>query len=162
MPINTKVSVKGFQNLTKMLSELRKPIDRQTADEVGRQSVDEMKDMISKGISPLNSGGRFPGYKNPSKYPKGKKPNTPVNLYLSGDFQNSLTHKVKTSEFGFDTEIFYEGRDEDAKESGHRDGANGQPKRPTIPQGSESFAQRVIRVFSSIYKARINKIIGKG
>lgn len=161
MPINAKVNKADFTNIIERLNVLKKPIDRETAKEIGEQVVDEMRDMISKGISPIAGNGRFPRYKDTKKYPRGKKPNTPVNLYLSGEFQDSLTYSVKNSPSGFKTEIFYGGASvNDDKESGHRKGSDGTSKtsRPTIPQGTESFAERIIRIFSKIYRDRINSI----
>lgn len=160
MPLKASISAQSIAAIARKLEELKKPIDQDTADEIGQEVVREMKDQISKGISPIKGNGRFPRYKNPDKYPKRKKPNTPVNLYLGGEFQDSLTHESKQSKSGYKTEIFYEGSDQDDKESGHREGVHGQPKRPTIPQGTEDFSERIRRVFSKIYRDRINSIIG--
>ena len=69
-----------------------------------------------------------------------KKPR-PVNLFLSGDFLSNLTYalgrvgKKQLITIGFFDELSKK------KESGHRVGVNGQPKRPIIPDSTESFSQ---------------------
>lgn len=161
MPITTKVNKADFAKILERLNVLKSPIDRATASEIGEEVVAEMRDLISKGISPIAGNGRFPRYKDPKKYPRRQKPNTPVNLKLSGDFQEALTYSVKSSKSGFKTEIFYGGASvEDKKESGHRKGSDGTSRtsRPTIPQGSESFAERIVRIFSRIYRDRVSSI----
>ncbi len=59
----------------------------------------------------------------------------PVNLKLYGDFLENLEAKVR----GRVVEIGYFKDSEAIKELGHREGANGQAVRPTIPVGNEKF-----------------------
>ena len=118
--------------LQKALKESIKPIDDTTAKRVGIDVIDEMKDLISKGISPIQGDGKFPKYKNPKRYPGNRKPKSPVNLKLTGDFLNELKFRITPESFGKGTELFF-GNDQEKKESGHRDGVNGQPKRPIMP-----------------------------
>lgn len=59
----------------------------------------------------------------------------PVNLKLYGDFLNHLEARVNRKLI----EIGYFKESEGAKELGHREGANGQAIRPTIPMNSERF-----------------------
>lgn len=71
----------------------------------------------------------------------GKKPR-PVNLKLTGDFIKSLvvwisgSGRKKTVNVGFKDKLSL------AKEKGHREGANGQPQRPIIPQGRETLSPK--------------------
>lgn len=140
--------------------------------EIGESAIAEMKTLVSQGISPIKGYGRFPGYKwvsaanalvkskkatrkqarnlTKNKYPYSvmrKFPNKqvrPVNLKLSGDFLSALKARPqsgakKTVKIG----IFDESQA--VKEQGHREGANGQPKRPIIPIGNEEFSPSIYR-----------------
>ena len=156
-----KITGSSLDSIARKLEGLKKPITRSDAEEVGEGVVDEMKNLITKGVSPIEGNGRFEGYKNPARYPGKRKPKTPVNLTLSGDFLDALQYSTVQSPSGYATKIFYQGTKEDKKEQGHREGANGQRKRPTIPIGGETFAARIQRVFAEIYNKRI-KIITKG
>lgn len=59
----------------------------------------------------------------------------PVNLKLYGDFLDNLEAKVRQRV----VEIGFFKQSEALKELGHREGANGQAVRPTIPQKNERF-----------------------
>jgi hypothetical protein len=156
-----KITGTSLDTIAKRLEGLKKPITRKDAEEVGDGVVTEMKNLITKGVSPIEGNGRFEGYKNPKKYPGKRKPKTPVNLTLSGDFLDALSYSTVQSPSGYGTKIFYQGSKENKKEEGHREGANGQKKRPTIPLNGETFAARIQRVFAEIYNKRIN-ILSKG
>lgn len=104
---------------------LRKQSENKAADL--KKTANSLK---SRGY-PFSVQSRFP-----SKRPR------PVNLFLAGDFLESLRATVFGSkklklEIGFDNELSY------LKEIGHREGVGGQPKRPIIPNDSESFSQRI-------------------
>ena len=151
--------------------------------DVADATIDEMKTMISKGISPIKGEGRFPAYlwagkkslarkrgakkkalnrEFSDKYPysamkkfPGKK-ERPVNLKLSGDFLNALSARVGKSriDIGFFDKPFED------YELGHREGANGQPKRPIIPiKGEElspSIYRRLVKTLQKVFdKKRI-------
>ena len=120
--------------------------------DVGDALIDEMKIAIAKGISPIKDAGRFPAYlharsKDKSKYPFSvmdefpDKKIRPVNLSLSGKFLKNLKAKVENGTLlvGFFEEPWSK------YELGHREEANGQPKRPIIPQNEEQFSQSVYR-----------------
>lgn len=65
----------------------------------------------------------------------------PVNLNLSGDFLDNLVSQVKNKKLriGFFKDPWMK------YESGHREGVNGQPKRPIIPNVGEEFTQSIYR-----------------
>jgi hypothetical protein len=130
--------------LDKELAKGRKQLDftKSELDDLGFMIVEKMKELISRGISPI-TGKRFPAYKDAKRYPAKQKPARPVNLWLSGDFLDSLVARVKgtrkpTITIGFDSQ------ESNRKESGHREGANGQLERPIIPEGSETFSKGVL------------------
>lgn len=161
MAFSIKINRKKLEAISEVAQSLKQNvIDRQTARDVGVGVTDKMKSLIEKGISPIKGNGRFPGYKNPDKYPGDRKPKRPVNLWLSGDFISSLDAKEFPAKHGYVTEIFYKG-DQDKKESGHREGVNGQPKRPTIPQGDEQFVVAIQRIITTIFKERIAFLLNK-
>lgn len=137
--------------------------------DIGDGIVDQMKILIAKGISPIKGFGRFPAYKWASKKSlarksgsaRGKKLNRqfqnkypysarkdfpdkrerPVNLKLSGQFLENLIARVKgkTIEIGFFEKPWTE------YEQGHREGVNGQPPRPIIPENGEEFGETIYR-----------------
>lgn len=147
---------------------------------IGMAAVDEMKSAISKGLSPIKGNGRFPAYKWAGKKALARKSGTkkrselnrefqnkypysamnefpdkkerPVNLKLSGDFLNNLKAKVMRGKIyiGFFEQPW-------AKyEEGHREGVNGQPKRPIIPsdedeQFSDTILRRLVKVVQSVF-----------
>jgi hypothetical protein len=152
-----------LEKLKTKLQGLKKPVDQATANQVGKEVVAEMKSMISKGISPIFGNGRFPTYKNPKRYPGDIKSRTPVNLKLTGDFQDSLRFTTFVNPSGFGTRVGYDGDKEQLKEQGHREGVNGQPKRPTIPNqdSGERFASRIELIYTRIYKRRIADLLKK-
>jgi hypothetical protein len=108
---------------------------------------------------------RRKGKPKPTGYPynvqkdfPNKRPR-PVNLFLSGDFLKMLKRIVTvgsqrpTLEIGFEDELSVK------KEDGHRTGANGQAKRPIIPQGNEKFAQRIQRVIQTTLNNSLEKYL---
>jgi hypothetical protein len=123
----------------------------------------KMKDLISKGISPIFGKGRFEGYAA-QRYGKQKKkfyPDSvkkdfpskrrrPVNLFLSGDFLKSLkAYPVSVGKIF----IGYTTKYGKKLESGHRDGVNGQPNRPTIPEKpNERFAQPILSGIIKLFR----------
>lgn len=166
MGITAKVNTKSLKNIISKLEQLPTPLTQTESKDLGNDIVDEMKGMIAKGISPIKGEGRFPAYKNPKTgYPStvrsqySSKRNTPVNLYLSGDFMDNLKPVIKKAGKVFKIEIGYHDPREAKKEKGHREGANTQPKRPTIPINGENFAQRIQDVILVAAKKAISRII---
>lgn len=98
---------------------------------------------------------------NTKEFKEGKKRDRPVNLFLTGDMMRDLTYEPIERNGSWLTEIGYFTIDSILKEIGHRDGVNGQPKRPTLPQGQEGFAQRIQRILFRIYQERVRHLLGK-
>ncbi len=125
---------------------------------MGNLVVSEMLSLIGSGKSPIAGKGKFPKYKNPKKYPGKKKPHSPVNLELTGQFLSSLDSRVFKKGKGWGVEIGYTNDLAAKKEQGHREGANGQPKRPTIPKGKQTFAKPIQSVINEIVLEHIQEI----
>lgn len=143
---------------------LQSPINQETARNLGKDVVDEIRDLTAKGISSVRGGvanNRMPGYKNPERYPGKRKSPRPVNLRLTGEMMRALTYKIAQDIAGYKTTIYYKDDLSDKKESGHREGVNGQPKRPTLPitAKGEDFASRIMRIINNYYRARIREIL---
>lgn len=170
---------------------------------IGNEVINQMKNLISKGISPIANQGRFGAYKwvgrsvdllkkanasakrawtkgkakkiranarkTAAQLKKGKYPfsaqkefpgkrERPVNLKLSGSFLNNLECRPsrKGLEIGFYDEPYT------LMEEGHREGVGGQPKRPIIPQGSETFSRAILqnllsKVVAALLRARVKR-----
>lgn len=154
---------KLVESVLEQVKLLGQKINKSTADDIGRTVTNHIQDLTSKGISTVREfKRRMPAYKNPPRYPGKRKPKRPVNLRLTGDFMNALTFKSRSSGTdGYKTEVFYNKESEDKKESGHREGVNGQPKRPTLPQGNERFAKLIENDVVEIYKQALVNAISK-
>ncbi len=164
-----RLDKRAAEFVVKKLTDLEKPVTQADARTISKQALSEMKSMISRGLSPIKGPGiqtRFPRYKNPDKYPGKKKPKSPVNLELSGAQMRDLKSTVVKAAAGYAVEIYYtDGTDKNGvsskiKEQGHREGANGQPKRPTIPMKKlgESFASSIQNVYLKVLGSAISRI----
>lgn len=112
----------------------------------------QILERVSRGQSPIKGRGRFPGYKNPDRYPGNRKAKRPVNLKLTGDFYRALRADVRR--YGTETAIQIGFADEKnaLKEEGHRKGTNGQLIRPIIPlENKEEFEPRIVRALKREY-----------
>ena len=166
MAIKARIDTAALKNIAQKLEELKDhPLTQAEAKALGDSIVTEMKDLISKGISPIKGKGRFPAYKNPKTgYPSTvrkqhpDKRNTPVNLRLTGKMLADLKSLViRRGKLNL-PEIGYRSQKEILKEKGHREGANTQPQRPTIPIGNEVFAQRVQDIILRHIRSAIARI----
>jgi hypothetical protein len=164
MSIKVDVTVEFSPELKKALEDIKKPIDRDTAQKIGDDITADMKRLIASGQSPIKGNGRFPAYKDPKKYPGKRKSKTPVNLELTGEFLDDLTSKAISDPAGYATRVTYDGQKSQDKERGHREGANGQPKRPTLPAASgEDFAVSIKTRYTKTIRDRIIAVLkGKG
>lgn len=164
MPLKVDIQVDISRKLESVLNEIGKmPLDPATARTVGETVVGEMKTLVASGVSPIEGKGKFPAYKNPRKYPGTRKSKTPVNLKLSGDFLNGLKHSPVKGEHGYEASIYYRS-DQEPKEKGHMEGANGQPKRPTLPvDKGQEFTARIRLLYTNLIRERIFRLLkGEG
>lgn len=137
------------------LTDLRK-VNKSELQKAGDMLVKNMKRDIAKGKSPISKGGRFPAYKDPKKYPGKRKPKRPVNLKLTGKFLKDLFARVRIWR-NPEITIGFKTKASRLKEAGHREGTNGQPKRPIIPNDREGFSKPIALAF----RKRIIEIIRK-
>ncbi len=154
--ISIKINTSDLKRLEKLIRDA-KPT-RAQAQRVANNAVVAMKDSIAKGLSPIAGKGRFAAYKNPSRYPGDLKPQRPVNLKLTGDMLAALQAKALSGET---IEIGYFDSVESKKEQEHRDGARGQPRRPTIPEGSERFTQSITDQMSEEFAKALDEQLTK-
>ena len=63
------INLGQLRALSLKLRSAKKPIDRDTANLVGREVIAAMKELIASGESPIEGKGSFPAYKNPARYP---------------------------------------------------------------------------------------------
>ena len=162
MGMTFKFPTAAVETLNKRLESLHK-LTRSEANEVGARTIDAMKRLISGGQSPIEGRGirsRFAPYKNPKRYPGGRKPSSPVNLRLTGRMLDDLGYTALQGEDGaFVTQVGYSDPKQILKESGHREGVNSQPARPTIPDASrgERFVASVIDAYRKVVISAIRK-----
>lgn len=157
MSVKVTTTLRVSPELQRKLDAIGKQFDKPTAEKVGQTIVDNMLSLIASGSSPIKGKGKFPAYKNPDKYPGKLKPKSPVNLRLSGDFLDSLDYKVRERSGSNEIIISYSAK-ESVKERGHREGANRQPSRPTLPERREKFAELIEAAYIKIIEDRINKL----
>lgn len=125
----SRTNARGFRQQAKALNEAVKSATGSAKKQLRARQ---------KKLRGLASQARKRGYPD-SLGPKvlaqtGKKAR-PVNLKLYGDFLENLEARVRDRI----VEIGYFKKSEAIKELGHREGANGQAIRPTIPIGNEKF-----------------------
>lgn len=141
----TKVAKRGVKFLN---SEIRKTRSRlklgqvtSSKSGVGRLRAQQDRLRILKKIAQAKQNQGYPY--NTKEYRQGKKRPRPVNLWLTGDFLRALTFELKKLAGKAGIEIGWWEPKQAIKEKGHREGANGQPKRPTLPRGSERWNQTI-------------------
>lgn len=88
-----------------------------------------------RGLASQAQRRGYPDSLGPKVLAQTGKKARPVNLKLYGDFLENLEARVRDRI----VEIGYFKQSEAIKELGHREGANGQAIRPTIPIGNEKF-----------------------
>lgn len=158
--IKATLRKRDLEALRRELKKYEAPINKKTADLIGKTVVQRIKDLVKVGLSPVKGfPARFPRYKNPDKYPGDRKNKTPVNLNLTGQMLKNLIFQSAKRGKNYFVSIGYL-RDDFAadKESGHRDGVNGQPKRPTIPQGRETFREAILVDVQEIIEERLENL----
>lgn len=153
MPVKVRFEADKLTRFAKKIEALNAVMNDSLAIDLGEFVTREMRSMISKGTSPIQGVGRFPGYKqsyisameNKPLKSFGKK-QRPVNLYVTGEFMRSLSYRVQqTRDHGKAVIVGYFVEPSISKELGHATGANGQLIRGTIPTSGAEFAVTIQR-----------------
>lgn len=170
MSVTVNIDEAALKRVRQKLKDLERPLNKKESNDMGSQVIKEMKNLVSKGISPIVGAGlskRFEPYhgsyrkqiKDRGRVDGYRKALRPVNLKLSGAFLKSLRRTVtKRSGGGWDTVIGFNDELSEDKETGHREGANNQRKRPIIPEGNETFAQRIQLILLRHIKESVDRI----
>lgn len=172
MPITVKI--KGIDILLKkkLTRIMESPLSKPEWQTIGDNVVDKMLKLIASGVSTVRGSGlptKMFAYKNPDKYPGKRsfinadgdrvttKAKSTVNLHLTGNMLDAL----RADSFNNGFLIEYKTNKADKKETGHRDGKNGQPRRPTIPftELGEDFAASIRKIWDDAIRKRIKQII---
>jgi hypothetical protein len=144
---------------------------------LGDAFKDAMTSTIEKGQSPITPWpSRFPAYKYSSapqderanKYPFSARKSfpskraRPVNLTLSGEFLKSL--KVRPIKRGDNNylNVGFDNFESELKELGHREGVNGQPKRPIVPSEiGEDFIRPLRRFLETAFEVILRNVLAR-
>lgn len=156
------INKRQLQKTRKKFKELEAPLTRGGANKLGKIIVNEMKKDISRGQSPIRGKGKFPALQEPYKtrkknLGKGNKPN----LELFGQFLKSLVNAVTKNRSGYSAVVKFSNETARKKEQGHREGANGQKKRPIIPTGQEGFNKRISDIIFNFMNSTVGDIVRK-
>lgn len=118
---------------------------------------------VARGQSPIRGNRAFKGYINPTKYPGNRKPRTPVNLRLTGDFLDNLEVRLRRGARNPTLRIGFFRKKQILKELGHREGAGGQPKRPIIPDDKkgERFNVKISKILDRLIQDIANRAAGR-
>lgn len=141
-------------------------IDDATANAIGRTVVDEAKEMISSGQSPVRGVGRYAvysdTYKSAIKTAKRgdllAKTVRPVNLHLSGEMLDGYGFRHKNSTT---LEIGMVSGSKERKEIAgyHQAGTRRMPARPLVPGENEEWAVSIMRAIRDVYGKRLRQLI---
>jgi hypothetical protein len=152
-----------------LATKLKGTVDAKFVQDMQTEVVDgEIKRMIAAGVSPVDSydgGRRFPGYKDPKKYPGKKKAKRPVSLYLSGvmlSFYRAVRISGTRISIGIPTSA-----PENVKVRAvannvgtvSESGREAIPARRFIPLKGESYRISVMRKIKNLYARRIKAIL---
>lgn len=125
----SRTNARGLRQQAKALSKAAKS----ATGNVKKQIRARQKTL--RGLAAQAQRRGYPDSLGPKVLAQTGKKARPVNLKLYGDFLENLEARVRDRI----VEIGYFKQSEAIKELGHREGANGQAIRPTIPIGNEKF-----------------------
>jgi len=156
----SKVTVKSRFDITRMIGP---EFGAEFQNRLGETLLEEMKNDISKGNSPVRTERRFEPYKNPEKYPAGKKPNRPVNLHLTGEMLQYLKFKPVTGRPAVDVGYLNAPHDVQVRAIAHNTGTGDMAQRKHIPwESGDELTVRITRRMIDVYKERLARLIQKG
>lgn len=153
-----------------IIKDIRKLTSSKYTDPIAESILDQMKDVISTGLSPIRGFGRFEAYKAQSRNRGGKKTGypynvqtkfpgkkvRPVNLELSGDMLDALDYKNVRD--GIELSIYKKAEAEKAKT--HQQGTDLVPQRRFIPSTKgEQFITSITVSIKKMFVEALDKII---
>jgi hypothetical protein len=157
------IKVFGIFSVQRKLYGLTTPVDKETAEKMGKAIVDGIRAETEKAVSPI-TGSRFAplGTGTSDRYKKFKRragKGGKADLRFSGKFMRSLRQEPVKRGNQWAASVGYDDAKSKKKEQGHREGAGGQAERPTIPEGRETFSKRISTVMIRILEERVRKIL---
>lgn len=157
--ISIKVKAPSGNQILELLN--RNLVTQGFNNELKQQLIPEIKSHILGGISPVRSMRRFQGYKNPRKYPAGKKPSRPVNLELTGKMLEQYTSEIvnqKSVRLGISQNASGEIK---TYAEANNVGTTYVVARRFVPLKGESFNVTIMRMIKDLFAKRISQIINK-
>jgi hypothetical protein len=141
------------------MHKLMQRFGREFMAEVGAVTVIKAKEMLKRGVSPVEGVGRLQAYKNAEKYPglnsskRGEsatteegqalatKKQSPVNLRLTGKMLSALTFRALAEK----VLIGFFDPEQAKKAQAHQHGTGNLPQRPILPtEPGQQFAQSIM------------------
>lgn len=184
MSIQVNFKSKKFEKIFKRMKDLHSEEFIQAAQ---TEVIDgQIKRLIRSGQSPVEGFGRFVQYKDKDKYPKGQKPATPPNLFLSGNLLRFYVASRKSAVslvFGISKDASeavkirakannegtlalagkkFTKKQASKEKSKESKSTSGVPARRFIPINGESFTVSVIRSLKNLYAKRIKNLLSNG
>lgn len=153
-----------------IIKDLRKLTSSNYTDPIAENILEQMKDIIATGLSPIRSFGRFEAYKAQKRNRGGKKSGypynvqkkfpgkkvRPVNLELSGDMLEALDYRNIRE--GIEISIYKKAEAEKAKT--HQQGTDLVPQRRFIPSTKgEQFITSITVSIKKMFVEALDKII---
>lgn len=149
-----------------ILEFLNNFVDDATANAIGKTVVDEAKDMMASGQSPVRGIGRYKvysdAYKSAIKTAKRgamrEKTIRPVNLHLTGEMLDGYGFRRKSAN---SIEIGMVSGSTERKEIAeyHQKGTRKMPARPLVPGENEEWAVSIMRAIRDAYGKRLRQLI---
>lgn len=170
-PIEGRARFPEYKNVTKLrrnktinrlqrkqISANRRTIKALSSQGAGRGALAKKLRADNRTLRGGKRAAKGSGYPyNTPQYRAGTKRPRPVNLYLTGDFLRALALSVKTVADRALVEIGWWDPKQAIKEKGHREGAGGQPKRPTLPGRGERWAQVIQLDIMKVLREAVSK-----
>lgn len=156
------VALKANMATLKNIGEIE--FTQKLGNEIGSAIVEQVKDQLSKGISPVKEEGRFAGYKKSyvDAIQKGRYPGKsvrPVNLKLSGDLINSLDYTARGLKNAIEVKINFYGQED--KEDWLRSNPTHAASRKALPRGSEGFNVSIQKTIKDLVNEFIINLLKK-
>lgn len=142
----------------KILELIDRFVDGTLVNQVGGAVVDEAKQLIRSGQSPVRGYGRFAAYKDRDKYPGGIKPARPVNLELSGDMLDAYGYRRGA---GDSIEVGMVKGSPEVKEIAefHNEGTEHMAQRRIVPGEGEEWTVSIMRRIRDFFGKRFETLI---